>query len=142
MGVVGAQALTSNPNWKGGRVVASNGYVLVKAHGHHRADARGYVYEHVLVAEQTIGRPLRPGEQVHHRNHIKTDNRPENLEVKASHAHHALEHRKRTDLRMPDESNPTVTCECGCGTAFPRYDATNRPRRFVSGHNLRSITNG
>lgn len=140
--MTGGKPGVKNSNWKGGRTVASNGYVLIKAPDHHRADSRGYVYEHMLVAEQAIGRPLRPGEQVHHRNHIKTDNRPENLEVKASHAHHAFEHRKRTDLRMPDEPNPRIACECGCGTTFPRYDATNRPRRFISGHNLRSATNG
>ncbi|MFD9004466.1 HNH endonuclease [Streptomyces sp. NPDC059582] len=98
------------------------------------------MYEHILVAEQLIGRPVRKGEQVHHKNHIKTDNRPENLEVKASAAHHQYEHRKRTDLRGLGEANPTVNCACGCGQSFLRYDATNRPRRYVSGHNLRSAS--
>lgn len=128
-----------NPNWKGGRSIASNGYVLIKRPDHPRADCRGYVYEHILVAEQLIGRPVHKGEQVHHKNHIKTDNRPENLEVKASRAHHAAEHRKRADLRGLDEPNPTISCACGCGQTFLRYDATNRPRRYISGHNLRSL---
>ena len=127
-----------NPNWKGGRTVASNGYVLIKRPDHPRADCRGYVYEHILVAEQLIGRPVRKGEQVHHKNHIKTDNRPENLEVKATAAEHHFEHRKRTDLRGLNEPNPIVSCSCGCGETFLRYDATNRPRRYISGHNLRS----
>lgn len=34
-------------------------------------------------------------------------------------------------------SNVLVACECGCGTRFPRLGATGRPRRFVTGHNLR-----
>ena len=39
------------------------------------------VLEHVHVMEQAIGRRLVPGENVHHRNGVKDDNRPENLEL-------------------------------------------------------------
>lgn len=37
--------------------------------------------EHVLVMSELLGRPLRKGEQVHHRNLIKSDNHPRNLEL-------------------------------------------------------------
>ncbi len=123
----GAQPGARNHQWKGGRTIASSGYVLVKQPDHHRADSRGYVYEHILVAEQVIGRPILRGEQVHHKNHVKTDNRPENLSVKSSRAHHALEHRKRTDLRNPDEPNVAIDCACGCGQTLLKYDQENRP---------------
>ncbi|WP_185893617.1 HNH endonuclease [Streptomyces sp. WAC08241] len=138
----GAQPGARNHQWKGGRTIASSGYVLVKQPDHHRADSRGYVYEHILVAEQVIGRPILRGEQVHHKNHVKTDNRPENLSVKSSRAHHALEHRKRTDLRNPDEPNVAIDCACGCGQTLLKYDQENRPRRYASGHNLRSVRRG
>lgn len=57
----------TNSQWKGGRVIASNGYVLIRVGtDHHLADVRGYAYEHRLVAEKKMGRRLRKGEQVHH----------------------------------------------------------------------------
>ncbi len=67
--------------WNGGRSAHSEGYQLVNHPGHIRADARGYVFEHVLVAEEMLGRPLRDDEIAHHKNRIRSDNRPENIEV-------------------------------------------------------------
>jgi hypothetical protein len=126
-----------NPNWKGGRTIASNGYVLVKMPNHHLADVRGYVYEHRIVAEQKLGRRLERGEIPHHINGDKTDNRPENIEVCSSRAEHALQHRRAgKPLRNPGQPNDHVACACGCGSTFPQFDRSGRPRRFVSGHNL------
>ena len=81
-----------SPYWKGGRKY-NQGYVMVYRPDH--ADAAkylGYVFEHRLVAEEMIGRPIADGEEVHHRNEVRDDNRPENLEVisKSDHmSHHA-----------------------------------------------------
>jgi hypothetical protein len=126
-----------NPNWRGGRTVASSGYVLVRRPGHRLADVRGYVYEHRLVAEEKLGRALRRGEQIHHLNHDRADNRPDNIEVEPTPAHHRRKHRKHErGLREPGQQNEPAACECGCGTTFDRFDASGRPRRFVSGHNL------
>jgi HNH endonuclease len=48
---------------------------------HPRAGKGSYVFEHVIVMEEKLGRYLLPGESVHHVNGLRDDNRPENLEL-------------------------------------------------------------
>jgi hypothetical protein len=76
------EAGPNNSGWKGGRTRVKAGYVMRRAEGHPRAAGSGdYVFDHILVMEEMLGRFLQPGETVHHRNGIKDDNRPQNLEL-------------------------------------------------------------
>lgn len=84
-----------NGHWRGGLPV-SRGYVLVPVPpGHPLRMASGYAYEHRLVAAEVAGRPLLPGEHVHHQAG-RADNAPELLAVKSG-GEHLREHaRART----------------------------------------------
>lgn len=77
-----------HPDWTGGRFVDSDGYVNLWDPTHPCRKANDYVLEHRAVACTMLGRPLRPGEVVHHKNGVKDDNRPENLEVFSTNAEH------------------------------------------------------
>jgi hypothetical protein len=73
-----------NPAFRNGRrrKYSQQGYIYLEAPGHPRgARMRGFVFEHIVVMEEMLGRYLYPGESVHHRNGVKDDNRVENLEL-------------------------------------------------------------
>ena len=83
-----------------GQRVRNDGYVSVyvsKDSGHPRGH-HGYVLQHVLVAEEQLGRYLTPEECVHHINGIKHDNSPENLKVMLDSDHKSL-HAKREGFK-------------------------------------------
>ena len=67
-----------------------SGYWYIYSPYHPNATKKGYVAEHRLVAEKSIGRMLLDSEDVHHINLIKTDNRPENLLVLTKSEHGKL----------------------------------------------------
>ena len=90
-----------SPSWRGGKYVdPSNGYVKAWVASRRRT------YEHRVVMERIIGRPLNPGEVVHHINRDRMDNRPENLMLFASNSDH-----KRHHLEITRATRPRVTAK-------------------------------
>jgi HNH endonuclease len=84
---------SNHPSWKGGRYTTEEGYIRL-----HTVSGK-QILEHRLVMEQKIGRPMLPTETVHHRNGIRSDNRPENLELRVG------QHGKGSTVHCP-------TCSC------------------------------
>jgi Fe-S cluster assembly iron-binding protein IscA len=127
-----------NGNWRGGETKTEHGYLLVRVGTDHPlSDVRGYAYKHRLVAEAALGRPLRDDEAVWFKNGNRLDCDPDNLEVLTNAERRFRERKPGCNRRLPREPNRQAFCECGCGVSFPAFDAYGRPRRFVSGHNLR-----
>ena len=84
--------------WTGGRIKNTAGYVLIKQ-PHPRAN-KGYVFEHILIAEQALGGVLHPENEVHHFNEQKADNRNANLVICENRAYHCLLHRRARAYRV------------------------------------------
>ena len=92
------------PRPVGSRSQQQDGYVTVKiAPDHPMATYGEWVAEHRLVMADMIGRPLRPGETVHHKNGKRNDNRPENLE---------LWDKSHPAGQRPHEKRHCETCTC------------------------------
>jgi len=127
----------TDPSRIGRKSRTQQGYVLVfVGREHHLANANGYAYEHRLVMENKIGRRLRPGEIVHHVNHVKHDNSEDNLELQPSRWHHNAEHRKlETRRQAPGQANERIECACGCKETLWRFNTQHIEVRFISGHN-------
>lgn len=89
---------------------------------------------HVLVSAAFCD--WTPESEVHHRDKDKSNPRASNLEVTPSRLAHFERHRiKHPERRRHGDENPTISCACGCGTTFPKFDMGGRPRSFVTGHN-------
>lgn len=92
-----------NPNWKGGRIIGSNGYIKIKLQPsdffYSMANVAGYVLEHRLIVAKHLGRKLHSWEIVHHKGtkypkgsiEDKQDNRyPENLQLVSNDGHNQI----------------------------------------------------
>lgn len=104
------------------------GYPAISLPDHPRANDRGFVQEHVVIAERALGKALPPGVEVHHVNEDKKDNGRGNLVVCEDHAYHALLHVRARALRATGDANKRLCCRCqnydsvsNLGQSGPRF---------------------
>src|SRR6185369_6239622 len=84
------------PSYKGGSTLFDGKYIWEFCPQHHLRNKWGWVPQAWLVAEDKLGRPLHRDEDphktecVHHKDEVKTNNHPDNLEVMTWIAHSRL----------------------------------------------------
>ncbi len=85
---------SKSARWGGGRHKNKQGYVLIRVFPNDffapMVSYGGYVMEHRLVMAKSLGRCLHRWELVHHKNHIKDDNRLENLQLVSDDRHQQI----------------------------------------------------
>jgi len=95
------RADTKTCGWECGRIFHAN---LLRGRGEGKTyTKRDGRHEHIVIAERKLGRALRAGEIVHHRDHNLKNNDPDNLEVLASQAEHVrLHHTKNRKCELSE----------------------------------------
>lgn len=137
----------------------NNGYIRIYMPEHVNSDINGLIYEHQLMAEKKIGRPLKPEETVHHIDHNRSNNSLDNLLIFASNSDHIAFHRNHTYIldecgiaHCEAKTHIEKTCKlCGksvywsadyCETCshIIQRKVTNRPNREELKELIRSIS--
>ena len=96
------------PTYKGGSTIQHGGYVWEFCPGHRLQNAWGFVAQHRLIAEDTLGRPLERGEVVHHRDEDRTNNSPGNLQVMTQKEHRSHHGRVMAERNLAPISREMV----------------------------------
>ena len=80
---------------------------------HPSANGQGYVYNHILVVEDILGRHLDRRHPIHHVNEDKLDDSPHNLVVCEDKVYHHLLHRRTKALRECGDASAMKCVLCG-----------------------------
>ena len=90
-----------------GRKRTPAGYIALCIKTHPQSDkVNGYIFEHRVVVEMSLGRYLEQNEVVHHKNEIKHDNRLVNLDV-MDHGAHTIMH--NTGSKRSEETKAKIS---------------------------------
>ena len=94
-----------NPSEFGGHIKKrKDGYNYVYSPNHPMATKDGYVMEHILVMEKSIGRYITRDEVVHHKNRKRDDNRIENLQLMTFKEHAGLHMKERWEQKRGEKN--------------------------------------
>jgi hypothetical protein len=91
-------------SWPGVRRISKEGYVRVYLR-ELSVEKRVIMPEHQYVMEKNLGRKLKKGECIHHKNGIRDDNRIENLELIENRKIHSKNHYLNGDFKRKDNGN-------------------------------------
>ena len=111
---------------------------------HHLASTDGMVYEHIIIAEQILGRYLKLGEEVHHEDRNRANNTKENLFVFKTKSDHARYHQNNVMILAEDGSytSPEIVkysnCKV-CGNLFINIWNTSHCNVVCSGSSNRLV---
>lgn len=90
-----------------------NGYIMQVAPAHPHADCMGYVMQHRFVAEQAIGKHLKPSNAVHHIDGSRDNNINSNLVICEDKSYHELIHQREKSLKATGSPNNIRCWICG-----------------------------
>ena len=87
-----------HPCYGDGRFIGTHGYIMATDHNHPRANRRGYVREHILIAEQTLGKYIELPHVIHHHSVSQ-------LVICQDQAYHVLLHQRTRALKESGHAN-------------------------------------
>lgn len=91
-------------------VKVAHGYRQRSSRGHSSAPSSGTIYEHALIAELALGRPLPIGAEVHHVDGDRANNSASNLVICQDRAYHKLLHYRASVVRRGGDPNRERFC--------------------------------
>lgn len=101
-------------------------YLRIYRPDHPKAAKNGWVFEHVAIAEDALGKRLPRGAEVHHVNEDPEDNAPANLVICQNRGYHKLLHVRTRIVRAGGDPDAQRICSrCGLQpfSAFNRFRA-------------------
>lgn len=97
-----------------------SGYKYCYNPEHPLANSAGKVMEHVFVMVKHLGRPLKTGECVHHKDRVRSNNSIDNLQVMTMQEHGKLHAAEDRDFKTVEK-----TC-INCGNCFTTTQISRR----------------